>query len=55
MGRLRSVADHLALPGEAMDLFETSAGYSAFEDAKVLLCIDVEGLIVYVLEFERAL
>lgn len=36
----------LALPGEAMELLDPGAGYTAFEDAIVLLGVDVEGLLV---------
>ncbi len=37
---------HLSLPGEPVHLFETSPGYTPFEDAIVLLCVDVQGLLV---------
>jgi len=29
-----------------MELFETSASYAALKDAVILLCVDVEGLVV---------
>lgn len=48
----RKMRMYLALAGEAVDLFEAGAGYSALEDAKVLLCVDIEGLVVDVCELE---
>lgn len=38
----------LALPGEAVNLLEACSGDTALEDAKVLLRVYVEGLLVYV-------
>jgi hypothetical protein len=37
---------HLALPGETMELFETGAGDAALENAEILLCVDIERLLV---------
>lgn len=47
MGKgVREGKTDLALPGEAMELLDPGAGYTAFEDAIVLLGVDVEGLLV---------